>query len=442
MTAISFGLEEAIETVNQVMVRQCDRTLTDVETLIVQGVWEKLEYDQIAARNGYATSYLSQDVAPKLWRVLSASLGEKVKKSNFRTVIKRHRLTSDGGKEHTQEPQKPSSPSPVAHRLYIKRPLIERTLYQTLHQAGALVRLKAPRFMGKTTLVSQVLSQLEQDDYRVAALSLEMADRFVHFNDLNRFLRWFCLNISRELGIPSRLDDYWDAEEIGAKVSCTAYFENYLLAQDARPLVLCLDDVDLLFSHPQIYEDFFGLLRSWYEKARTRHLWSTLRLVIVHSTDVYIRLQIHQSPFNVGQLLELPEFSQTQIIELATLYQIEIQDDGLKALVDLVGGHPALLEKMFSHLNTYPTASIQQILTEASTECSLFRSHLREQLLTLQKEPTLTTAFQSVVGSDEPVTLDPLSMYQLQRMGLIALSGNQATPRCQLYRHYFRDRLS
>lgn len=457
LLTMTLRVENAIEIVNRAVVSQCDRPLTDVECLLLQGVWQKLEYDQIAAQSNYAASYLSQDVAPKLWKILSAALGEKIKKSNFKTAIERYShqpLAIQQAAQQANEQTEPAAPptvpvpsrlpssfTPASGRYYIERPLVEQLFYQALQRPGALVRLKAPRFMGKTTLVSRVLSQVAQERYRIVTLSLEMADRAVHFNNLNRFLRWFCSNISRNLGLPHKLDEHWEAEDLGAKVSCTAYFEEYLLLQDERPLILCLDDVDLLFSHLEIYEDFFGLLRSWHEKARTRSIWTKLRLVIVHSTDVYIRLQIHQSPFNVGQPLELPEFGHQQIVQLAERYRVRLKPDLLMALIDLVGGHPALLEQIFSYLKTHSTASIQQLLTEAPTEASLFGSHLRAQLLTLQTFPALAQAFRQVVASEQPVTLAPLLVYQLQSMGLIKLLGNQAVPRCQLYQQYFRERL-
>jgi len=295
--------------------------------------------------------------------------------------------------------------------------------------------------MGKSTLVSQVLFQIEQSNYQVVTLSLELADRAVHFNDLNRFLRWLCINIGRELGIQNRLNDFWEAEDMGAKVSCTAYLEEYLLVQSHRPLVLCFDDVDLLFPHPQIYEDFFGLLRSWHEKARTRDIWAKLRLVIVHSTDVYIRLQIHQSPFNVGQPIALPDFSLEQVMQMAKLHNIKVEPTELQAIMNLLGGHPALTEQLFKHLKKHPTASIQSLLAEAVTESSLFISHLREQLLTLQTLPALAQAFRAAIASTQPIKLSPLVIYQLQSIGLIKLSGNEVEPRCQLYRQYFKETL-
>ncbi|MDM3846548.1 MAG: AAA-like domain-containing protein [Aphanizomenon gracile PMC649.10] len=35
---------------------------------------------------------------------------------------------------------------------------------------------------------------------------------------------------------------------MGAKISCTTYLETYLLAANDSPLVLYIDDVDVLFS--------------------------------------------------------------------------------------------------------------------------------------------------------------------------------------------------
>ena len=44
------------------------------------------------------------------------------------------------------------------------------------------------------------------------------------------------------------------------------------------PLVLGLDEVDLMFQHPEIATDFFGLLRAWHEKSKNEEIWKRLRL--------------------------------------------------------------------------------------------------------------------------------------------------------------------
>ncbi|MEH2156718.1 AAA-like domain-containing protein [Nostoc sp.] len=46
--------------------------------------------------------------------------------------------------------------------------------------------------------------------------------------------------MSSKLQLESRLDDYWD-EEVGSKVSCTNYFQGYLLEHLVCPFVLALN---------------------------------------------------------------------------------------------------------------------------------------------------------------------------------------------------------
>jgi hypothetical protein len=462
---MNFSLDEAIKVANQAVNYKFNRNLTDVEIIILKGAWQRQGYDEIAAQYQYATSYISQDAAPRLWKILSDSLEEKVKKSNFKEALKRKFdkdqlgcseanyscvKTQDNFSQNIDNQSKVDSLTENKYsenlnhlklNIYVRRTEIEKICYETLLQSGSLMRIKAPAFMGKTSFITQVINQLPKKDYRSVILSFELADRNTHFTQLNKFLRWFSSNITRELGLPNELDEYWDEEGMGAKVSCTTYFEKYLLTAADTPLVLCLDNVDLLFPYPEIYEDFFGLLRSWYEKARSRQIWKKLRLVLIHSTDVYIRLNINQSPFNVGLPLELSEFTREQVEDFAQQHQLNLDAMVINSLIKLVGGHPYLLDMAFSHLKTYSDITLEQILREGTTEAGIYAHHLREHWLNLQEHRELAAAFKKVVNSSIPVLLEPILAYQLQSMGLVKLLGNSVEIRCHLYRQYFRIRL-
>lgn len=450
---MGFDLKEAIKVANQVLSVKSGRNLTDVEILVLTGAWNREEYDQIAAKHQYATSYISQDVAPKLWKTLSDALGERVKKSNFKEALKRYwdtylalppgpgRQPQPSAPRVTALEQLPAPPPTVDRDRYVARPPLETICYETLLQPGSLVRIKAPTLMGKTFLINRILAQIASQNYRTASLSFELADRKIHFTDLDRFLRWFCSLLSRELGLANQIEEYWDEAGMGSKVSCTTYVEDYLLTESDRPLVVCLDDVDLLFPFPEVYEDFFGLLRSWYEKARTRPNWKKLRLVIVHATDVYIRLNINQSPFNVGVPIELAEFTPEQVRRFAQQHGFPETTPLVEPLMQLVGGHPYLLEQALVHFKTHAELSLAEFLASAATDSGIYAGHLREHWLNLQEHPSLATAFQTIISAHRPVPLEPMQAYQLQSMGLVRLTGNQAEPRCQLYRQYFRSRL-
>lgn len=86
---MSFGLEDAIEVAEQLVYQQASRNLKDVEITVLRGAWDKLAYGRIATQNKYSASYISQDAAPELWKLLSNALGEKVRKSNFKAALKR-----------------------------------------------------------------------------------------------------------------------------------------------------------------------------------------------------------------------------------------------------------------------------------------------------------------------------------------------------------------
>lgn len=55
---------------------------------------ERKTYDQLAKASGYSSRYVRQDVAPKLWQLLSEALGQKVAKSNIRFLLEKEMHSS------------------------------------------------------------------------------------------------------------------------------------------------------------------------------------------------------------------------------------------------------------------------------------------------------------------------------------------------------------
>jgi class 3 adenylate cyclase len=326
---------------------------------------------------------------------------------------------------------------------YVERPPIERLCDETILQPGALIRIKAPKQMGKTSLMIRILDEAIAQGFKTVTLSLQLADAEV-FTTLNQFLRWFCAVVTRRLDLPNRLNEYWD-EVFGSNYNCTDYFENYLLAEIDSPLVLTLDEVDVVFNYPKIATDFFGMLRTWYQKAkypeRSSQMWQKLRLVIVHSTEVYIPLNVHQSPFNVGLSIDLPEFTPQQVQDLATQYQLDWKTGEVERLMELVGGNPYLVQIALHHISG-KDITLEQLLETATSEDSIYRDYLRRLLWNLQQYPELVTAFTRVVMSPTPVKLDPIQAFKLHSMGLVRFVQGQVVPSWDLYRRYFREHLS
>lgn len=331
----------------------------------------------------------------------------------------------------------PSGAIPLNSPFYIERTTIETQVYEEIKKPGALVRIKAPKEMGKTSLLLRTLDYASRQDYQTVSLSLEQIDDVI-LNDLNRFLRWLCANISRQLGIEPQLEEYWD-EDIGCKISCSIYLRNYILKQINTSLVLSLDEVNYIFEHPLVAKDVLPLFRSWYEEAKRERIWQKLRLIIVHSTEIYVPLQLKQSPFNVGLPVELSCFSLEQVKQLAQCYQLN-WTDGQEAtkLMAMVEGHPGLVHTAIYHLSK-GEITFAEFLDTAATSKGIYSAHLQRHQVTLQEQPELAKALCKVINAQEAIALDSIMTYKLSSMGLVKQLKDKVIPSCELYRQYFTE---
>jgi len=305
----------------------------------------------------------------------------------------------------------PDGPVPLDSPFYIERPPIEELVYREITQPGCVIRIKAPRQMGKSSLVLRLLAFAEAQGYRTINLNCNQIDSDC-LSDLNKLLRCICLRVAKELGIDPKLNDIWD-EEIGCKLSCSLYFQSYLLKQSQSPVVLVLNEVDRFFEHPQIAQEFFALLRSWYEQARQDTNWQKLRLVVVYSTEVYVTLDINRSPFNIGLPIRLVEFTQQQVEDLAQRHGLD-WSDGNEAtqLMTLLGGHPALIQIALYHL-CCREITLQELVQEAIANGGIYRYHLWRHWAILQEKPSLAKAYTELVGAKQNIRLDPVVAYKL-----------------------------
>jgi serine/threonine-protein kinase len=343
--------------------------------------------------------------------------------------------------QNHSEIEEPTGQVPLNSPFYIERPPIESDCYRLILKPDALIRIKAPRQMGKSSLMTRVLHHAEQEGYHTLSLSFQEADSEI-FANLDRFLQWLCASVTEQLDLPDQVDAYWQNNRFNNKRCCTRYFQNYLFAEITKPLVLGLDEVDRIFQEP-IATDFFGLLRAWHEKGKNEEAWQKLRLVITHSQEVYIGLDINQSPFNVGTAIELPEFNREQVQTLCQRHQLFYTEAQIEQLMAIVGGHPYLIRVALYKI-ACRHLTLDKLLKTATSERGPYTEHLRRQLVNLQEHPQLAKIFKTIVTTDNPIKIRELGPndFKLKALGLIRVDDdNQVTPWCELYRHYFKNRL-
>ncbi|NET36306.1 MAG: serine/threonine protein kinase [Cyanothece sp. SIO1E1] len=431
------------------------KSLTPVQKLIFCQCWSDQTYDEIAREAGYTHDYVRKTGA-QLWQLLSERFGRKITKSNLQTVLAKYQRQQQlepnlsaaeradlVASSTISELELPTGQVPLHSHFYIDRPPSESLCCETIVQPGALIRIKAPRQMGKTSLMVRTLHHAQNVGLFPVVLNLKQAGAGV-LKDSDRFLAWFCASVTRSLRLPNRLDEYWD-NAFGPNWNSTDYFENYLLTVVEKGLAIALDDIDILFNYPELAADFLDLLRAWYEKAKYgvsgSEIWQKLRLVVVHSTEVYIPLDVNRSPFNVGLSIELQDFTADQVQDLAQRHGLAWSPDQALSLMAKVGGHPYLTRTAIYQLSQ-GNITLDALLQTAAFASGIYRDHLRRLWADLRQYPELANAYHQVVTSPEAIRIDPKLAYELESLGLIHLDEQGALPSYALYRDYFSDHLT
>lgn len=218
--------------------------------------------------------------------------------------------------------------------LYIERPPIELDCYETILKTGALIRIKAPRQMGKTSLMQRILNSAKEHQHETAYLNFQEFDHD-SLNSLDLFLQGFCANVANALELEDQLTDLWKGG-LGSKTKCSNYFQRYLLKTISEPLTLGLDEVDQVFQCPEVAQEFFGLLRTWHEKGKNDHLRRLLSnlnqnngelanaMKKVVASDNPVRLEGNLG-FNLRSM-GLVKFRGNDVIPLCNLYRLYFSD--------------------------------------------------------------------------------------------------------------------
>jgi hypothetical protein len=341
---------------------------------------------------------------------------------------------------------------------YIDRPILESLCYEAIQEDGALVNIRAPKQMGKTSLMTRILAYASSLGDRTVSVSLQLADAEI-LQNLERFLQWFCARVSKQLDLPNAIANFWD-NSLGSKSNATDYFEDVILAnldreawaapnraaspRENRPLVIAIDELNQLFAYPDIASEFLQLLRTWSEQAKEGDAdinpWHKLRLVTVHSTEILMPPSIDPSLLNTGLVIELPEFTPAQVQDLANRCEQEITVPQTQRLIALLGGHPYRLQIAFYYLQQQ-TITLEELLENSASTAAIYADHLEQQWWNLQRYPNLLPSFTQIVRQSSPVDCEAVQASQLHKMGLVHLHGLQASLACDLFRPFFRDRL-
>lgn len=155
--------EQAKQVAVQAIFNSAGKHLKDVEIIVLRGAWAGQSDEKIGELRFLSVNYLRGDVEPELWQKRSEALGKEVTKTNFKGVLEQASPVYPSTKI-------PASPSPLRllfpegsvaldSPFYVEREGVESLCYSAIAKPSALIRIEAPKLMGKSSLITRVVTQ-------------------------------------------------------------------------------------------------------------------------------------------------------------------------------------------------------------------------------------------------------------------------------------------
>lgn len=307
-----------------------------------------------------------------------------------------------------------------------------------IQRQGMTFSILSPLQGGKSSLLIRVLEAANSIGKHVTRIDFQQFGA-VSISQADSFFPLFCSLITTEMDLDDQVSDFFEKNRSMSPVQkCTRYVGTHILQRLNKPLVLAMEEVDIIYA-ASFSSDFFAMLRSWHNNRAFNPYWKHLDLVLVTSIEPHFFIDnLSQSPFNVGEIIQLEDFTQDQIADLNLRYGSPFSLEQEHKLAKLVGGHPYLVQQALYEVASHHI-SADSIFARATDNDGPFGKHLRTLLMRLQKSPELAIGLRQVIKDrGRP---DERLLYRLQADGFVRQEARIWVPRCQLYADYFREHL-
>jgi len=183
----------------------------------------------------------------------------------------------------------------------------------------------APRQTGKSTYFRQLAEKLNDKNYNSVYFSVE------GFNDFSAADTFdtFCRELKRQQAIDWKIETFKD-------------FEYQISNCNDKKIVIIIDEIEGL--NPSIFGQFLHTIRNLYH---TRHNHCLASVVLVGVSNIVGVVSDNASPFNVADNLNVPYFTDDEVLELLAQHETEtgqIFDEKVKQKISqITANQPGLV---------------------------------------------------------------------------------------------------
>ncbi|BAZ10917.1 TPR repeat-containing protein [Calothrix sp. NIES-4071] len=308
------------------------------------------------------------------------------------------------------------------------------------------------RQMGKSSLRVQTMQRLQNEGVACAAIDLTR----IGSQDLTSE-QWYAgivrsLVSSFELRDKLNLPTWWrEHNYLSPLQRLSVFLEEVLLTHVLKQIIIFIDEIDSILSLNFSIDDFFALVRSFYDKRSDNPTLKRLTFCLLGvATPSDLIKDKKRTPFNIGKAIELSGFELQEAEPLAKGLEniVENPQQVLQEVLKWTGGQPFLTQKVCRLiLSNQEKLSIgllvrSQIIKnwESQDEPEHLRT-IRNRILSDEEGVGLRLGLYQQILAEEAIEADDSQeQMELRLTGLVVRRQGKLSVYNRIYRNVFNQR--